>query len=157
MMIRSEGDIIFDRLGARAEEEKRKTFTVEVSGTARCGWKSVLCRLFKILAQASQKLPARGSHRVNREKVSTRKRLPADRGEVQYVSSTSYHPSVGGFLTTQTLIAHNVLMGRGGFSNLVFITTNVFSASFWKGLVPKCVHLVPAKVEESVMTLFNWP
>ena len=79
MMIRSEGDIIFNRLGARAEEEKRKTFTVEVSGTARCGWKSVLCRLFKILAQASQKLPARGSHRVNREKVSTRKRLPSDR------------------------------------------------------------------------------
>ena len=27
MMIRSEGDIIFTRLGARAEEEKRKTFT----------------------------------------------------------------------------------------------------------------------------------
>ena len=27
MMIRSEGDIIFNRLGAGAEEEKRKTFT----------------------------------------------------------------------------------------------------------------------------------
>ena len=113
----------------------------------------MLCRLFKILAQASQKLPARGSHRVNREKVSTRKRLP------DYVSSTSYHPSVGGFLATQSLIAHNLLKPKGGrdFRSWFFITTNVFSASFWKGLVPKCVHLVPAKVEESVMTLFNWP